>query len=223
MHRSLSLLTPLLVLLSGLSPALHAQPSPRLPGCEVNPDVQSVFDSELDHERLEAMPFTDRFALQQKTLENLIAKYPRELEPYTELRFLFLQFSPEAYAQMRDRWVSMSKEHPDDPLALLLAGEVLSGVATPQSIRLLQAARARAPEFPWAARDLAGIYSIGKLADPAKAKENIDAFFAMCPASSDEYALDVLSSADPALQPKVTAGEQRRCGRSSETKPIRGS
>jgi thiol-disulfide isomerase/thioredoxin len=205
MHRSSSLLLPLLLLPSCLPAALHAQSTLRLPGCEVDPEVQRVLDTTLDRERLDAMPFAERFALQQKTLEELIAKYPRELEPYTELRFLLIQFSSDAYAQMRDRWISMAKEHPGDPLALLLASEVLDGVDTPQSIRLLEAARARAPEFPWAARDLAGIYVDGKLANPVKAKENIDAFFAMCPASSDEDALYVLASADPALQPRVTA------------------
>jgi thiol-disulfide isomerase/thioredoxin len=205
MHRSLSLVTPLLVLLSGLLPVLYAQSSPRLPGCEVNPDVQNVIDRELDPKLLDGMTFADHFALERNTLEELISKDPRELEPYTMLRSLLYQYSPDEYAEMRDRWIRMGKEHPDDPLALLLASEVLNRVDTPKSIRLLQAARAKAPEFPWAARDLAGIYSDGKLADPAKATENIDAFFAICPASSDPYAQYLLPKADPLLQPKVTA------------------
>lgn len=99
----------------------------------------------------------------------------------------------------------MGKEHPDDPLALLLASKALGGVDTPESIRLLQAARAKAPEFSWAALNLAGIYADGKRADPAKAKENIDAFFAICPTSSEGYAQFLLPKADPSLQPKVTA------------------
>jgi hypothetical protein len=205
MYRSLSLLTPLLVLLYGLSPVLHAQSSPRLPGCEVNPAVQNVIDRELNAKQLNKMTFADRFALQRSTLEELISKYPRELEPYTRLRYLFYQYSPDEYAQLRDGWITMGKEHPDDPLELLLASEVLNGVDTPESIRLLQSVRAGAPEFSWAARDLAGIYSEGKLADAAKAKEDINAFFSFCPASSDQYALYVLSNADPSLQPKVTA------------------
>jgi hypothetical protein len=59
MHRSLLLLTPLLVLLSGLSPVLHAQSSLRLPGCEVNPDVQNVIDRELDAKLLDGMTFAE--------------------------------------------------------------------------------------------------------------------------------------------------------------------
>ena len=205
MHRSLSLLTPLLVLLSGLVPVVNAQSSSRLPRCEVNPDVQNVTDRELDPKLLDGMTFAARLALERKTLKALISKYPRELEPYTKLRDLFHQYSPDEYPKLRDGWIQMGKEHPNDPLALLLASEALNGVDTPESIRLLQSARAEAPEFPWAARDLAGIYSDGKLADPAKAKENIDAFFAICPTSSDPYAQYLLPKADPLLQPKVAA------------------
>lgn len=89
MRRSLSLLTPLLVLLSGLLPPLHGQSSSSLPGCEVSPDVQSVLDRELDPKLLDRMPFADRFPLERNTLEALISKYPRDLEPYTRLRDLF--------------------------------------------------------------------------------------------------------------------------------------
>jgi thiol-disulfide isomerase/thioredoxin len=205
MRRFLSLSTPFLVLLSGFLPVLHAQSSPRLPGCEGNPGVQNVIDRELDPKLLDRMTFADRLALERRTLEGLISKDPRELEPYTKLRDLLHQYAPDEYPKLRDSWIEMGKEHPDDPLALLLESEALNGVDTPESIRLLESARAEAPEFPWAARDLASIYSDGKRADPAKAKENIDAFFAICPTSSDPYAQYVLSKADPSLQPRVTA------------------
>lgn len=204
MRRSLSLSAPFVALLSALLPPLHGQSSPQLPGCEVNPAVQKVIDRELDAKVLDAMTFADRLALERRTLEGLIASHPRELEPYEKLRDLVHQYSPDDYPALRDRWVKMGKEHPDDPLALLLASEALNGVDTPESIRLAEAAREKAPEFPWPARDLAGIYVEGKLADPAKAKEDIDAFFTMCPTSADGYAQYLLPNADPALQPKVT-------------------
>jgi thiol-disulfide isomerase/thioredoxin len=205
MHRSLSLLAPPSILLSALFPLLHAQSSSLLPGCEVNPDVQNVIDRELDPKVLDRMTFPDRLALEKKTLKDLISQYPRELEPYTKLRDLLHQYDPDEYPKLRNGWIKMGNEHPNDPMALLLASAALNGVDTPESIRLLQAARTKAPEFPWAARDLAGIYSDGKLADPAKAKENIGAFFAICPASSDPYAQYVLTRSDPSLKPKVTA------------------
>jgi thiol-disulfide isomerase/thioredoxin len=206
MRRSLSLLTLLLVFLSGLLPVLYAQSSSRLQGCEANPEVRKVIDRELDPELLDRMTFADRLALERKTLEGLISKYPREFEPYDRLRNLLHQYAPEEYPSLRDRWVAMGKEHPDDPLAVLLASMALNGTDTAESIRLLEAARAKAPEFPWSARDLASFYSDGKLADPAKAKENIDVFFAICPVSSDQIAQWLLSK-DPPLGMKVAAAQ----------------
>jgi thiol-disulfide isomerase/thioredoxin len=200
-----SLLTSPMILLCGLLPVLHAQPSTRVAGCEVNRDVQKVIERELDPKALDAMAFADRFSLERKTLEELILRYPAELEPYTRLRNMLYQYSAEEYAALRERWIRMGKERPNDPLALLLESEVLNRFDTPESIRLLQSIRTIAPGFPWAARDLAGIYSHGKLADQAKAKENIDAFYALCPVSSDPYAEYLLPKADPSLLPKVEA------------------
>jgi len=207
MHRSLALLAPLLMFVLGLSPGLGAQTSLRLPGCEVNPGVQDAIDRNLDQKLLDSMTFADRMALERRTLEGLIAKYPRELEPYAKLREAFYPFSPQDWETLQEGWIRMGKEHPNDPLALLLESEALYRTDTPESIRLLQSARAIAPDFPWAARDLAVIYSAGKYEDLAKARENIDAFFAICPASSDPLANYWLSKADPSLQPKVGAAE----------------
>lgn len=222
MRRSPSLLAPLLITLFGVSPGLNAQTSSRLPGCEVNPDVQNVINRQLDPKLLDRMTFADRLALERSTLEGLISEHPRELEPYAKLQDAFYPYSPEDWAKLRDRWIRMGKEHSTDPLALLLESEALNRTDTPERIRLLQADRAIAPEFPWAARDLAVIYSAGKYADPAKAKENIDAFFAICPASSDPLANYWLSKADPSLQPNVGAAEAAalRAKLDKETDPL---
>lgn len=198
-----SLVAPLLVL--GLLPAVHAASSYQLPGCEVNPQVQKVIDRDLNPTQLDRMTFADRFAFERRILERLIFQYPRELEPYTKLRDLLNQYAPDQLPKLQSDWVRMEQKNPDDPLALLLAAEALDGKDTPESIRLLKAARSRAPQFAWLARNLAGIYSDPKFADPARAKENIDAFFALCPASSDDYAQFLITKADPSLLPKVTA------------------
>ena len=55
---------------------------------------------------------------------------------------------------------------------------------TPESIRLLESDKAKAPDFPWALLALADVYFSGKWADNAKVAENISAFFAACPAST---------------------------------------
>lgn len=205
MNRSLSLAPPFLMILSGLVSVGHSQTSMQLPGCEVNPAAHRAMDRDLDPAALDRMTYADRIAFERRTLEGLIAQYPRELAPYTRMRDLLHQYAPEEYKRLRDSWIRMGKEHPDDPLALLLEGEALDGLDTPESIRVLEMAKAKAPEFPWPDRDLAGIYAQGKVANPAKAKENIDAFFAVCPTSWDPYALYLLPQADPSLQATVTA------------------
>lgn len=204
-RRSVLLVTALFVVLTGFVPTLDGETPMRLPGCAVNPKVQKVLDSELNWQALDRMTFADRMALQKKTLEGLIAQYPRELAPYNELHSLDYQYAPDEWDKLREAWIRMGKEHPDDPLALLLAGKAQDGFDTPESLRLLEAARAKAPEFPWPARELAVIYASGKLADPAKAKENIDTFFALCPTSADGWAQYELPKLDPALLVKVRA------------------
>jgi hypothetical protein len=59
------------------------------------------------------------------------------------------------YQALPEQWVKMAKDRPDDPLALLLAGEALKNKDTPEAIRLLEAAKAKAPNFPWPAMQLA--------------------------------------------------------------------
>jgi len=219
-----SLVLPLLVL--GLVPAIHAQSSYQLPGCEVNPQVQNVIDRDLSPTLLDRMTFADRLAFERETLERLIAQYPRELEPYTRLRDLLHQYAPDQYPKLQNEWIRMEQKNPDDPLALLLAGEALDGKNTPESIRLLKEARATAPGFPWPARDLAGVYSDTKFADAAEAKENIDAFYALCPTSPDGSAQILITKADPSLLPKVTAARavalRRRLEKEADPKELLG-
>ncbi len=195
-----------------------AQPTLPLPGCETSPEVREVLDKKLDSKLLDRMKFGERLALERRTLEDLIARYPREFEPYQILSSRIHQYAPDEYPALRDRWVKMAKDHPDDPLALLLAISALWDKDTPQLIRLLEAARTKAPTFPWPARQLAGLYSTGKRADQNKARENLEAFFAICPGSMDGYAQFLLTKY-PSLQPKAAAALRARL--KAETDPNR--
>ena len=193
-----------------------------LPGCETRPEVRQVIDDQLDYKVLDGMKYPERLAYERKVIEDLIAKYPRELEPYEKLRDIVRQFAPDDYPALRDGWVKRAKDNPDDPLALLLAGEALWGTDTPEAIRLFEAARTKAPNFPWPDRELARLYSDGKRADPAKAKENLEAFYGMCPAGTDAYAWFLVSKY-PELKLKVTAAVApvRRAHLEKETDPKR--
>src|ERR1700722_7173716 len=120
-----------------------------LPGCEATPDVRKIMDEKLEPNLLDKMKFVERLAYKRKALEDLMARYPRELEPFVSYSNLMSNYAPEEYASVRDRWVQSAKDHPDDPLALVIAGKALVGKDTPLAISLLDAARAKAPGFSW--------------------------------------------------------------------------
>lgn len=126
----------------------RAQTVLALPDCETRPEVRQVIDDQLDYKLMDGMKYTERLAYQRKVLVDLIAKYPRELEPYETLRNVVRQFAPDDYPALRDQWVKRAKDNPDDPLALLLGGEALLGTDTPQAIHLFELARTKAPSFP---------------------------------------------------------------------------
>jgi thiol-disulfide isomerase/thioredoxin len=208
----------LVVSLLFLSRAVLAQTNRVLQGCETLPPVQKILDEQLAEQKLEHMKYTERIAFERQVLEDLIAKYPREVLPYQTLVNRMRREDPDSYPVFRDRLVKMAHDNPDDPLALMLAGWVLRGKNTPESIRLLEAAKT--PNFPWPAKELAGDYFTGKLADPGKVKENIELFFSICPASTDRYAHWLLTK-DPALQPKVAIALRARLEKETDPKRLK--
>lgn len=191
-----------------------------LPGCETAPQVYKILDETLDSKTLNKLKLPERIALERQVLEDLIAHYPRELTPYQMLVSKLSSGNPDEAPALRNRMVQMAKDHPEDPLALMLGGWALRGKNTPESLRLLQASIAKAPNFPWPYKELAGDYFRGKIADPAKVKENIEAFFAICSASTDNSAQWLLAK-DPALQPKVAVALRALLEKETESKRLR--
>ena len=95
-----------------------------------------------------------------------------------------------------------------------MEGAALFHTDTSTSIQLLEAARAKAPNFAWPSLQLAEIYFGGKRADKKKALENISAFFAACPASADPLAQRLLAeTGDLTLQARVASALQIRLSR----------
>jgi thiol-disulfide isomerase/thioredoxin len=164
------------------------------------------------------MKFEDELIYHRKVLEDLMAQYPREYKPYQSYTDYMQQFAPEEYEKARSRWVQAAKDHPDDPLALFIAGKALIGKDTPEAIRLLDAARAKAPGFAWPSLMLAALYASGKRADPDKTKQNLEAFFSVCSSSTDGYAQWLLNKDQP-IQPKVAVALRIRLA--TETDPKR--
>ena len=63
-----------------LSLAGMCSAEPSLPGCEPRPEVRQVLREKLRAEDLDKLKYTDRVARQHEVLDDLIAKYPREVE-----------------------------------------------------------------------------------------------------------------------------------------------
>ena len=226
MRTYLSVVTVLMAVISGGS---QAQTALSLPGCEAAPEVRKVMDNELGPVALGKMKFPERFVLERKVLEDLIARYPRELEPYETLNaWMYPGATAEETQAFHDRLLKMAKDHPDDPLALLLAGELLAGKDSPEAIRMFEAARAKASNFPWPAMQLAQLYRMGKLADPVKLKEYTEAFYALCPAYTAPggvYAFanqmaGWLLQKDPSLVPKTAAALRARLEKETDPKRL---
>jgi thiol-disulfide isomerase/thioredoxin len=202
-----------LLIVTVLAAASLAQPLQALPGCEPAPEVRKALDEELHGKDLEQVKFTDRVARYRSVAEELIAKYPREVEPYRRLilytRGLEEQLDPSQYPALQERFRKQAAQNPDDPLALYIAGVSLFETDTPESLRLLEAAKAKAPQFPWPALALAGDYAKGMRVDKQKSSQNLATFFALCPDSTDGSAQWLLGK-DLSLQQKVAAALRAR-------------
>src|SRR5207248_11367727 len=95
-----------------------AQIQTQLPGCEANQEVRHTFEHELAANALEAMKFRDRLAHERQVLERLIAKYPREFEPYRRLIEDLRQEASGRLPSLRDPLVKRATHNPEHPVAL---------------------------------------------------------------------------------------------------------
>ncbi len=206
----------LILTVTALATAAVAQSPQVLPGCEAIPEVRKSLDEKLDNKDLRRMKFRDRVAHEQAVYEELMAEYPREVQSYNRL-IVAAREDPVWYSALQERFRKAAAQHANDPLALYVAGLALLETDTPESLRLLETAKAKAPEFPWPPLLLAGIYSSGRRADKPKASENLAAFFTLCPDSTDEWAQGFLAdSQDLVLQKKVAAALRARLATESD-------
>src|ERR1700693_3093616 len=108
MYTSITRRSPLRILAVALFaaayPGLFAQASQPLPTCEPPPGVRQILDRKLSEEVLQQMKFTERVAFRRQLLEDLIAKYPREVEPYRRLIQATKQEDTDRYADLVDRY-----------------------------------------------------------------------------------------------------------------------
>jgi thiol-disulfide isomerase/thioredoxin len=189
-----------------LAAPLVAQTSNTLPGCVAPPEIRKTLHDKLETPAFDKLSFLEQEALRRTVLADLAERYPREIVPKRRLISIARReeeaLHPGSWEVFQADYRHQAKEHPDDPFVLDLAAYALNGTDTPESIRLLEAAKTQAPQFVWADLDLAQIYSSGKFADKAKFSKHLTAYWTSCPASTDGYAQWMLVK-DMELQAKV--------------------
>ena len=195
---------------------------PALPGCEPNTEVRKFFHEKISSTDTLKLKYSDRVARMHEVLNGLIAKYPSEIEPYNRLINFVHYDEPDAFPALQARFREQAAQQPDDPVALYVAGLALLDTDTSESIRLLKAARSKAPSFPWPNLKLAEIYSSGKTQSKQNSEEYLRSFLSVCPAPAyflTEMSLSRLMSkvGDRALQ--VRAAEALRIRLAAETDP----
>jgi thiol-disulfide isomerase/thioredoxin len=212
------------LIVTALSVASLAYSQQSLPGCEPAPEVRKALNEELNGKQLEKMPFADRVARRRDIYEKLIVNNPREVEPYRGLieytRRMQEYLDPTPMSALQERFRKQAALHPDDPLALYVAGVALFGADTPESLRLLEASKAKAPQFPWPALALAEDYSAGKHTDKQRSSENLTVFFALCPASREGTAQQLLARNNKDLGINVARALRARLAKETDPELI---
>jgi thiol-disulfide isomerase/thioredoxin len=210
MSRKWFLFLLLICLLSTATPSTPAQTNQQLPGCEAPAELRHALHDKLGTPEFQQLAYEQRNAITAQILNELIEKYPREVDPYKRLISSARNQQtehPEKLAALQEKYQKLAAGHPDDPFDLYLAALVLKGKNTPESIRLANRAQELAPNFAWPSLYLADLYSQGKTLDKEKASAQLKQFFALCPASFDGTAQWRLVK-DMELQAKVAPAER---------------
>ncbi|MFT4114441.1 TlpA family protein disulfide reductase [Silvibacterium sp.] len=190
--------------------------------------MRSALETTLSMDELTKLTLTERNARRQKALGALIAKYPHEYLLYREQWNSAQQLDRDSTAVFdayRERWENEAKAHPDDPMALMMAGKVQADKDSAEAIRLFEAARTKAPDFSWPSYELSELYMRGTYADEAKFKESLERFYALCPAwTAENYYANQAESyklrKDLPLVAKTAAALRADLAQESDTKRL---
>ena len=92
-----------------------------LPGCEPRPEVRQILDAKLASKNLQEMNFAERVAYRRQVLEDLIARYPREVEPYRRLLDATRDDETERLPELMDSWRKQAGQRPTHWRSISLA------------------------------------------------------------------------------------------------------
>jgi thiol-disulfide isomerase/thioredoxin len=219
-RRSLRFLVNVLapILIVGISSAQSPQV---LPACEPSPEIRKIVHDKLSGAEFDKLKFSEQTALQRAVYEDLIVKYPREVVPYNCLIRSAREY-PGEFPDLEERFRKLAVQNPDDPLSLYVSGHMLFGTDTPKSLQLIETAKSTAPQFPAPLLLLANAYAYGKRMDRNKSLENLAAYFAVCPASTDSSAQRLLAEyEDLALRQKVDTALRASLAKETDPKRLR--
>ena len=151
--------------------------------CIPSPAVKAALD------QLPAtLPADMEWQYQQKhiaALQELLTRFPGDL-------FLQRAYIESVYRGAdRDKLIAEYKaryEHsPDDPVVAYLYAATLVGRQSAEAIKILEAALAKLPHFPWPHLTLAGLYGTPVFLNKDEKVKQANAFLAACPESLDGY------------------------------------
>ncbi len=158
--------------------------------CEVPVEVRQALDS-LDGQSRE-MKYAARIAYRRKTLDELLAKHPRDIAVQRKYIEFVKRETADAFPALRQKYVEAAERSPQDAFAVYIGGYALQEYKTPEALRLVEKAKSLDAAMPWTYITLASLYSRGKFEDKAKASENIAAYYRACPASLEELPLQMI-------------------------------
>jgi len=192
--------------------ALVTAPS-RATVCEPDNDTRQS----LKRLNIEGVSNQKRLAQQKTILEDLLAQRPDDV-------FLNLRYQQVAGAQtdaeraiVIEKYKKLADARPGDSEYAFLYATALVGVNTPDAIARLKTLGSGVPGYPLADIELAEIYSSGKFANHEESREQLDVFFAACPASFNSQALGMLeSSATPPMAAKYAPQLRERLTKDSD-------
>ncbi len=187
-------------------------------GCEFQPEVRQALDTM--ERRTQELKYAERMAYSRNAYDELLAKYPREIAVHRKYVDFIKRGTPDAMPALRAKYQQEAELNPHDAFAVYMAGYALQEFRTPESLRLVEKAKAQDPSIPWTYITLASLFGGGKFADKAKAIENMADYYRVCPASLEELPLQMIGRRLPPKAQREIA-KSIRARLEKETDPAR--
>ena len=179
------------LLIAGLAVSGQAQ-QPRDGLCEASPAVQQALEALSDDDA----PMSARKEEQLSVLRSLLQQYPNDLFVHKRYQDVARSGMDADLRGLTEQYRALLDKRPNDPVYLYLYGRLLVGRKTPEAQAQMEKALQQNPNFPSAYLSLAGIYSVPRYKDKAKASQSIKAFMRLCPSTLDPEAYRYLRNVE---------------------------